>query len=344
MILTRRTLLESLSIAGIAAATGTLVPARTAHAGAKAGHEQDWNWLLGNWNVYHERLRDRLVGSTTWDKFAGKSNFWHVLGGLGNVDDDLLELPTGTYRAISVRTFDPASGKWSIWWLDGRTAGKLDAPVVGGFTGDEGEFFGDDVHKGTPVTVRFRWHETHSKRPWWDQALSTDHGKTWEVNWRNYFTRTSLTPSPIPWDEAPPAANDWKFLVGKWRVHNRRRKPDGTWEEFASTLENRPVMGGLGNVGDNVFHAPSGDYRGVSVRAFDTSKKTWNSWWIDGRTPSTIAPGVAGGFENGVGTLIGDGVRSLWTKTDTATPHWEQATSTDGRNWNTNWVADFVRA
>ena len=53
----------------------------------------------------------------------------------------------------------------------------------GGFHGNEGEFLGTDTWKGTPVTVRFRWHETHSKRPWWDQAFSTDGGKTWEVNW-----------------------------------------------------------------------------------------------------------------------------------------------------------------
>jgi hypothetical protein len=341
MILTRRALLESLSIAGAACALG---PAGLARAGSNAGHELDWDWLSGNWNVYHERLRDRLVGSTTWDKFAGKSNFWHTLGGLGNVDDDLLDLPTGTYRAISVRTFDPATSKWAIWWLDGRTAGKLDPPVIGGFRGDEGEFLGTDVYKGTPVIVRFRWHEVRSPRPWWDQSFSTDNGKTWEVNWRNYFTRTSIVASPVPWSEAPPAADDWKFLRGKWKVRNRRLTQTGVWEEFASTLHNWPVMGGLGNIGDNVFHAPSGDYHGMSVRAFDTQKKTWNTWWTDARNPSVIAPSVAGGFENGVGTLVGDGARSLWTKTDTATPHWEQAVSTDGKNWQTNWVADFERA
>ena len=38
-------------------------------------------------------------------------------------------------------------------------------------------------------------------------------------------------------------------------------------------------------------------------------------------------------------------VRSLWTRTNGASPHWEQATSTDGgTTWETNWVADFERA
>ena len=29
--------------------------------GFAAGHEQDWDWLLGSWDVFHSRLKDRLV-------------------------------------------------------------------------------------------------------------------------------------------------------------------------------------------------------------------------------------------------------------------------------------------
>ena len=214
---------------------------------------------------------------------------------------------------------------------------------------------GKDVFNGKPIEVRFRWHEVRSKRPHWDQAFSPDGGKTWETNWRNYFTRTSATASPIPrGDEAPlPAeAGDWSFLAGKWRVHNRRRKPDGSWEQFESTLHNWPVMGGLGNVGDNVFHAPTGTWRGVSVRAFDAQTKEWRSWWLDGRKPQTVTSAGAGGFKNGIGTLLGDDeldgrkvrTRSRWSRVATKSPHWEQATSTDGIKWDTNWTADFDRA
>jgi len=340
MNITRRALLQNISCASAACALG--VPRL---ASAATGHESDWQWLTGNWDVFHERLRDRLVGSTTWDKFAGKSAFWHTLGGLGNIDDNLLELPSGTYRAFSARSFDPATGKWAIWWLDGRTAGKLDPPVRGGFHDAEGEFFGGDVHKGTPVTVRFRWHETGSKRPWWDQAFSTDDRKSWEINWRNYFTRTNAVATPIPFDPAAsPATRDWSFLVGKWNVRNRRLRADGGWDEFASTLHNWPVMGGLGNVGDNVFHAPGGTYRGMSLRAYDAQSRRWNSWWMDGRKPAEIGTALTGSFENGVGTLIGDGTRSAWTRTETGAPRWEQASSRDGQKWETNWVADFERA
>jgi hypothetical protein len=345
MPLTRRALLERMS----AAALATSVP-RFATA---AGPEQDWDWLTGNWDVWHRRLRKRLAGSDEWDEFAGKSAFWHTLGGLGNIDDNLLYLPAGTYRAISLRAFDPTTRQWAIWWLDGRTAERLDPPVIGGFTQDEGEFLGNDVFEGKPVIVRFRWHEVRSRRPHWDQAFSPDNGKTWETNWRNYFTRTSAQATPIPRTEgaAPAQASDWSFLVGRWRVRNRKRLPDGRWENFDSTLTNWPVMGGLGNVGDNLFHAPSGAYRGVSVRAFDAQIRQWRSWWLDGRRPQTISPSVAGTFKDGIGTLLGEDeiggrkvrVRSQWSRTASPSPRWEQATSADGKTWDTNWSADFER-
>lgn len=348
MRLTRRSLLQHLTIAGAIGAMGPRL------ALAASGHEQDWQWLAGSWDVYHERLRERLVGSTTWDKFGGKCSCAPTLGGLGNVDDCLLYLPAGKYRAVAPRAFDPATGQWNIWWLDGRMAGKLDPPVRGGFKGTEGEFQGADVHKGTPVTVRFRWHETHGKRPWWDQSFSTDDGKNWETNWRNYFTKTQDKPVPVPLDEGETAgieAADWAFLVGQWRVRNRRRKA-GSWEEFPSTLRNWPVMGGLGNVGDNVFEAPGGTYRGMSMRVFDPESRLWRSWWLDGRKPSDIAPAVAGSFDKGTGTLIGDDViagekvkvRSQWSHITPRSARWEQATSKDGRTWEPNWIAELERA
>lgn len=348
MNLTRRNLLQHLSMAGTACALG--IPNLT----QAANHEQDWRWLEGCWDVYHERLRDRLVGSTTWDKFGGKTSMWLTLGGLGTIDDCLLYLPSGSYRAIAPRAFDPVTGQWNIWWLDGRMAGKLDPPVRGIFTGNQGEFRGADVHKDTPVAVRFRWHETDSKRPWWDQSFSTDDGKNWEINWRNYFTKTRAEPSPVPLDAGETVAEqagDWAFLAGKWNVQNKRLK-SGQWQSFASTLHNRPVMGGLGNVGDNVFHAPGGTYRGMSMRAYDTAHGVWRSWWLDGRTPNDIAPPVTGKFDKGTGSLIGEDVvdgekvqvRSLWSNVTAKSARWEQATSRDGRTWAANWVADLERA
>ena len=323
-----------------------------------AKHARDWQWLVGNWDVQHRRLKERLANNKDWEEFAGKSALWLTLGGLGTIDDNLLHLPSGSYRALGIRAFDPQTRQWSIWWLDARNAGKIDPPVVGSFTGDMGTFVGRDTLRDKPITVRFRWHDIHSARPHWEQAFSADGGATWEVNWVNFFTRSSAQPTALTAndDEGVPQRRDWDFLVGKWHVHNRRLRQrfarSTQWDEFESTLVNWPVLGGLGNVGDNDFAYPGGAYRGVSFRVFDRDSRTWSSWWLDGRSPTKLAAPVRGSFSNGSGTLIGTDtfqeravkVRSQWSRITARSAHWEQASSADGgATWETNWVSEFSR-
>lgn len=348
---TRREVMATMAIAGLAAAFG--VPRFAGAEDGKIGNEHDWDWLVGNWDVWHRRLKQRLAGGKEWDEFAGKSNMWLTLNGLGTIDDNSLDLPGGTYRALGIRAFDPATRKWSIWWLDGRNPTRIDPPVVGTFAGDSGTFVGKDEFNGKPITVRFRWQEIHGPKPHWEQAFSTDGGATWEVNWVNHFTRTNPKPTPLP--RVADAPRDWDFLVGTWKVSNRRLKQrlvgSTQWEEFDNSLVNWPVLGGYGNVGDNVFEAAGGTYRGLSVRAFDRDKKQWLSWWLDGRNPS-FAPPVRGSFKDGIGTFIGDDVyngkpikvRSQWSRITPTSTRWEQASSQDGgATWETNWVSDMER-
>lgn len=153
------------------------------------GHEHDWDWLVGRWNVKHSRLKGRLVGSTNWEEFNGTSTLWLTLGGLGTVDDNLLELPGGTYRAVGVRAFDPKTKRWAIWWLDARYPDRIEAPVYGAFKDGVGTFTGDDTLDGKPIKVRFQWTEMKANSAHWEQAFSPDGGATWEVNWRMQFTR-----------------------------------------------------------------------------------------------------------------------------------------------------------
>ena len=149
----------------------------------------DFDFYMGKWRVHHRRLKERLAGSTEWQEFDGTSEAWPLLGGAGNVDDNVLELPAGTYRAVSLRSFDPASGLWSIWWLDGRNPGRLDPPVVGGFMDGVGTFQCDDTFNGQPIIVRFLWSNITATTCRWEQAFSPDGGQTWETNWIMDSTR-----------------------------------------------------------------------------------------------------------------------------------------------------------
>jgi hypothetical protein len=162
----------------------------------------DFDFYMGLWRVHHTRLRDRLAGGDTWDEFEGTSRAWPLLGGLGNVDDNVLETPTGTYKAISLRSFDPATAQWSIWWLDGRNPNRLDPPVVGTFVDGVGTFLADDTLNGVPIVVRFLWSDITPMTCRWEQSFSADGGRTWEVNWIMASTRLA---GPYRFDDAAPA-------------------------------------------------------------------------------------------------------------------------------------------
>ncbi len=152
------------------------------HGGMNPSHEVDFEFLFGRWRVHHRRLLKRLVGCDEWQEFSGSSTTRVLLGGAGNVEENVVDLPAGSYRAVALRAFDAASQSWAIWWLDGRAPHVLDAPVIGRFEGGVGSFYADDTFEGRPIRVRFRWTDTTTESPSWEQAFSTDAGATWEVN------------------------------------------------------------------------------------------------------------------------------------------------------------------
>jgi hypothetical protein len=145
----------------------------------------DFDFLLGKWSVRHRRLKSRLTGCADWEEFGGSMELRSILGGLGNLDDNLLDLPGGAYRAVTLRSFDEQSGNWSIWWLDSRHPHRLDVPVVGRFVDGVGTFLADDTLDGKPIQVRFLWRPSQLR---WEQAFSPDAGAAWETNWIMEFT------------------------------------------------------------------------------------------------------------------------------------------------------------
>jgi len=150
----------------------------------------DFDFFMGMWVIRHRRLKDRLAGCSEWVEFDGTASAQKLLAGQANVDDHVLEFPEGKYRAASLRCYDPTRKLWSIWWLDSRSPGQLDPPVVGKFDDGIGTFFAEDTFAGRPIRVRFRWTDTQSGAPHWEQAFSDDGGKTWETNWTMDFTRS----------------------------------------------------------------------------------------------------------------------------------------------------------
>ena len=150
----------------------------------------DFDFVFGKWHVRNERLKERLVGSTEWEAFDATDECRPILGGQGNVSS-FATVWSGGLVGMTFRLFNPGTKEWSIYWASTRRPGVLEPPVVGAFVNGVGTFAGPDEHNGTPVITRFIWSRITPANAQWEQALSTDQGKTWETNWIMRFARLS---------------------------------------------------------------------------------------------------------------------------------------------------------
>lgn len=163
-------------------------PAGTyAYTTTRTGNLHDFDFIAGAWTLQNRRLKQRWVAEKDrqWDEFPAVDCGAVYLSSTVNVDE--LHFPTKGWAGVTVRNFDLEKRQWAIHWVSSRT-GKLDSGVFGGFDGDRGEFYGEDVDDGRPVKVRYLWIKHGPDHAHWEQAFSLD-GKTWEVNWMNDLTR-----------------------------------------------------------------------------------------------------------------------------------------------------------
>ena len=165
------------------------IPTHESRHGARAalptGSIQDFNFLAGHWDVSNRRLAQRGVGSQIWNEFPASMSARLHLSGLVNTDE--IHFSTQGWSGMTLRVFDLERRQWSIYWIN-SAEGVLSPPVIGGFEGARGEFYGDDHDEGRPVKVRFIWTRHGVDAARWEQAFCYD-GGTWETNWIMEFTR-----------------------------------------------------------------------------------------------------------------------------------------------------------
>jgi len=143
----------------------------------------DFDFIVGDWNIKHKRLKDILNGSDEWIEFSGVSSAIKTLGGNGNIEDHIIDFPESSFRAKAIRSYNEKSKKWAIWWLDGRMPDVIDKPVLGEFVNGKGLFYADEEYNDVPVKIRFTWILDDPELPVWEQAFSKDNGESWETNW-----------------------------------------------------------------------------------------------------------------------------------------------------------------
>ena len=148
----------------------------------------DFDFLVGTWDVKNRWRKDFLDPSADWmEEFPSVLTSTTHLDGWANFSESTY--PTRGFGAVTFRMYDPDTELWSDYWAAHRHPGLITEPVIGRFTDGRGEFHGTDVQDGVPVQVRFIWTDISHDSAQWEQAMSTDDGKTWVSNWTESLTR-----------------------------------------------------------------------------------------------------------------------------------------------------------
>jgi hypothetical protein len=132
-------------------------------------------------------LKTRNAGSNDWKEFSSVICVTPFLNGGANVSE-MYSRASGS-SGLTVRTFDVQKKQWLVHYIGGKTS-QLDPGMIGGFDGNQGQFFGEDVDNGLPIKARIIWIAIDHDHVRWEQAFSYDN-RTWETNWTSEMKRAN---------------------------------------------------------------------------------------------------------------------------------------------------------
>ncbi len=155
---------------------------------------------------------------------------------------------------------------------------------------------------------------------------------------------------------ATSSENDFDFLQGKWKVHNRMLKTrlanSDEWIEFKAELHMKKTLNGFGNLENFYSNNNKTPFEGMAIRLFNKETRLWKIYWVDSNGMAMDEKPVTGSFENKVGKFYAKDIFNgkeiivlyQWDATNSEHPKWSQAFSTDnGKNWEWNWKMELTK-
>jgi hypothetical protein len=340
-------------VAALALGACLLLQSASGAPAARDG-EHDFDFLVGRFKVHMKRLSPE---THQWVEFDGYGVYRQILNGRGNINEFVADSPTGHIRGLTLRTYNPATHLWSLYWANSQD-GILDSPQLGQFKDGVGEFYAQDTIDGKFVFVRYVWSKVTPNSAHFEQAFSSNGGKSWEVNWQSDMTRLAESEA-LPEDRAPNEAaagqHDFDGLLGDWRYTLKRRlKPltgSTTWIDMAGTGDCTPFWHGQANLDTFAVDGPNGRIDGITLRLFNPKTHEWRLYWAN-RNDGIVSVPQIGQFHDGHGEFyamdtLNDKnilVKYDWTALSSRAPHFEQSFSNDGgKTWEVNWVTEQTR-
>ena len=148
----------------------------------------DFDFLLGNWKVVNTRLKDWLCDSKIWIEFESEHTEKRLEDGNGNFAFHQYTRQGSIIERSVLRLYDEQSQYWKINRVD-SWSDLLIPSLHGTFWQNKGSFLSKGIFHGIDVLVWVEWTKICKTYACWEQALSSDNGRTWETNWQMEFFR-----------------------------------------------------------------------------------------------------------------------------------------------------------
>jgi hypothetical protein len=161
----------------------SLLPLFAAAQTDSTSGQKDFDFEIGTWKTKLKLLKNPLSGAAAvWVDYEGTSIVKKVCDGKANLVELDVKGPSRRIEGVSLRLYNPETKQWTLNFANMRD-GSLAIPATGSFKNNRGEFFNEDSFKDKKILVRFVISDITANSCHFEQAYSTDNGKTWEVNW-----------------------------------------------------------------------------------------------------------------------------------------------------------------
>ena len=317
--------------------------------------QHDFDFLFGRWKVH---LKRKVPGTDRWTESDGYGIYRKIWGGRANLNEFFSDSPNDHVEGLTLRTYNAATQLWSLYWANNRD-GILSSAQVGKFDHGQGEFYAQDNSDGKGTLVRYVWSKITPTSAHFEQALSENGGRTWEVNWISDMTRIGdaedATSSGAGTAGEQPGQRDFEPLLGRWSFHLKvRLKPltgSTEWIDYTGPGECQPLWHGRAQLDTIDLQGPTKHIQGLTVRLFNPKTHEWRLYWANSRDGLVVVPQI-GQFKAGHGEFYAQDVlddKSIlvkfdWSALTSKSPHFEQSYSNDGgKTWEVNWISDQTR-
>ncbi|NNE66044.1 MAG: hypothetical protein HKN33_05705 [Pyrinomonadaceae bacterium] len=151
----------------------------------QTGNQRQFDFWVGAWDV---NLRVQQKDNSWKDQHKSTAHIYKILAGKA-----ILELWSENKDGIngySLRYYNPNTDKWDLWlnWPGKNRSGTTG--LTGSFRHGRGEFFAErKIDERTTQIRRYTFSDATPTSLRWDDAYSTDGGKTWSSNWIMEFSR-----------------------------------------------------------------------------------------------------------------------------------------------------------